>query len=287
MLAQGTVLASENSLSDSTLGSRFQSDRLGGFIDSLRRRVAGRIIITAHRGFSSVYPGNSMEAFEAAMAAGADLIETDVRMSADGILVCHHDPDIDGQNIADTPAQVLDGLGINRLSAVLSQARGQVGILLDLKIVSDHFAGAVLKLIRSAAMESQIVIGVRSIDQAGFLRRSSDDVVLLGFLQDYGSFPRFYDSGGDIARLWEEHVTPRLLTESRHGEHPVWITTRLGKGLEPAGAIDRHRLETLFRLEVDGVLVNDSAAALAQRAISHGDGPLNEISREADGGPSG
>lgn len=45
--------------------------------------------VCAHRGFSLKYPENSMEAFEAAIAVGADEIELDVRLSADGVLTIY------------------------------------------------------------------------------------------------------------------------------------------------------------------------------------------------------
>lgn len=49
----------------------------------------------AHRGYSSRYPENTMLAFEKAVAAGADMIELDVRLSRDGRLVVIHDERID------------------------------------------------------------------------------------------------------------------------------------------------------------------------------------------------
>lgn len=47
--------------------------------------------IIAHRGDTSRYPENTVEAFEAAQQAGADGIELDVHETSDGILVVHHD----------------------------------------------------------------------------------------------------------------------------------------------------------------------------------------------------
>ena len=60
------------------------------------------------------------------------------------------------------------------------------------------------------------------------------------------------------------------MASARNKKHPVWVTTRLGKEIEPAGDIDAPRLEALFQLGVDGVLVNDPAAALALREIYFG-----------------
>ena len=49
------------------------------------------IILAAHRGDRFNYPENTMPAFESAVSLGADMIETDVRMSKDGELVLMHD----------------------------------------------------------------------------------------------------------------------------------------------------------------------------------------------------
>src|SRR5688572_11107654 len=48
-------------------------------------------LIIGHRGASAVAPENTTVAFEAAIAAGADGIEFDVRLSRDGVPVVIHD----------------------------------------------------------------------------------------------------------------------------------------------------------------------------------------------------
>jgi len=47
--------------------------------------------IFAHRGSSRAFAENTRAAFEQAILDGADGIETDVHLSADGHVVCHHD----------------------------------------------------------------------------------------------------------------------------------------------------------------------------------------------------
>lgn len=44
----------------------------------------------AHRGYSGRHPDNTEEAFLAAAEHGSDGCETDIRMTADGVLVCSH-----------------------------------------------------------------------------------------------------------------------------------------------------------------------------------------------------
>ena len=53
------------------------------------------IFVAAHRGFSAKYPENTMPAFRAAIDLGVDQIETDVRITKDGVLVLVHDGLVD------------------------------------------------------------------------------------------------------------------------------------------------------------------------------------------------
>jgi len=58
--------------------------------------------IIAHRGASADAPDNSIEAFGLAIEQGADLIETDVQITQDGVLVLEHDFDIEGHSVANS-----------------------------------------------------------------------------------------------------------------------------------------------------------------------------------------
>ena len=55
----------------------------------------GNVILGAHRGDNTNFPENTMLAFQAAAAVGADSVETDVRMTKDGHLVLIHDKDVE------------------------------------------------------------------------------------------------------------------------------------------------------------------------------------------------
>ena len=51
--------------------------------------------VVAHRGYSGVYPENTMLAFRKAVEAGSDEIELDVQLTKDGTLVVIHDEKVD------------------------------------------------------------------------------------------------------------------------------------------------------------------------------------------------
>lgn len=63
------------------------------------------MLVIGHRGASHDHPENTLEAFEGAAAQGADWVELDVRRTADGVLVVHHDPHLpDGRTICELAA---------------------------------------------------------------------------------------------------------------------------------------------------------------------------------------
>ncbi len=50
-----------------------------------------RPLVIGHRGFAGRFAENTLEAVEAALQAGADGVEVDVRPCREGVWVCHHD----------------------------------------------------------------------------------------------------------------------------------------------------------------------------------------------------
>jgi len=228
-------------------------------------RRDGSCRVVAHRGFSAKYPENTLEAYDRAIEAGADIVEIDLRLSRDGAIVCHHDAANNGIDITDLRASEMADRGVAVLADVLPKLYGRTAILFDLKLSEVGLAAEALALLRRESMIAQTVIGVRSLEQARFVRAESPDSVILGFLKDTESFPAFFDLGGDIARLWEEDCRPELLQAARCGDHPVWVTAGRRPAGDRPGDIDPPRLDRLFAQSIDGILVNDPAQALRAR----------------------
>ena len=83
------------------------------------------VITFAHRGARLEAPENTIPAFERALHAGATGIETDVWVSADGEVVCAHDPVVKQgrrrRKIATSTAAELSELSVPRLADVYEQ----------------------------------------------------------------------------------------------------------------------------------------------------------------------
>jgi glycerophosphoryl diester phosphodiesterase len=58
--------------------------------------MVDRPLVLGHRGASQARPENTLDAFSKARALGADGVELDARRTADGSVVVHHDPSVEG-----------------------------------------------------------------------------------------------------------------------------------------------------------------------------------------------
>jgi glycerophosphoryl diester phosphodiesterase len=85
-----------------------------------------RPLVIAHRGSSGKYPENTLPAFECAIEESADMIETDLHLSRDGVVVIHHDPELERLG---EPGEIRD-----RLAAELATLNAAPGALVAEKM---------------------------------------------------------------------------------------------------------------------------------------------------------
>ncbi|MEO8607268.1 MAG: glycerophosphodiester phosphodiesterase [Chloroflexota bacterium] len=111
----------------------------------LNRAESGHVLRIAHRGASAYAQENSAESFEKASAMGADMVEIDIRLTADGLPVVSHDESLTrlfglSTNIADlTFAQLQAAIPTGRAPILTFEAVAAVcadlklGLYLDIK----------------------------------------------------------------------------------------------------------------------------------------------------------
>ncbi|MGH9668279.1 MAG: glycerophosphodiester phosphodiesterase family protein [Bryobacteraceae bacterium] len=131
------------------------------------------IVAISHRGEHLRHPENTLPAYQAAIDAGADFIETDVRTTADGKLAIQHDATVNrctnGQGAVRgmTLAQIraLDagvktgeeflGTRVPTFDEVLALARGKIGVYVDSKDIS---AADLVAALDRHDMEDHVVV---------------------------------------------------------------------------------------------------------------------------------
>ena len=118
-------------------------------------KKADPFAVIGHRGAKGQAPENSLDALYEAIRSSADIAEFDVQTTRDGVLVASHDPIVtcnDGKRVNIRSANYREVLEcaeesrIPRIEDVLSEARGRIGLFLEIKDPSD--AAALVKLVR-------------------------------------------------------------------------------------------------------------------------------------------
>jgi glycerophosphoryl diester phosphodiesterase len=94
------------------------------------------VLAIAHRGDPVAHRENTLDAFRAAVAAGADMIELDVRRTSDGVPVVVHDPTLERlwgmtRRITDLAADDVRALGIPDLAQALAEIPPTVQLMVD------------------------------------------------------------------------------------------------------------------------------------------------------------
>ncbi len=116
---------------------------------------ARRFMIIAHRGARLDATENTLEAFRLARQQGANVIETDIRLSADGYVVLHHDPDLapskGGGLVAGKTLDELQSLDVPTLEDAFLEFP-DLGYILDMKVEDDCAAEKTVAIIKKHDM---------------------------------------------------------------------------------------------------------------------------------------
>lgn len=206
-----------------------------------------RPLVFAHRGGCALGPENTIKAFDRGMAAGADGLELDVHLSADGIVVVHHDDTLDrttngsGPIAARTAAELArvdagEGEGIPALSEVLARYPG-VPIIIEMKVDSPAMGVATVAAVRQAGAGERVCFagfGGRSVRaaralMAGAASSASHGEVRLALYRSWIGWPaRTVPYGGfQVPETAQGHrvVSPRFIRHAHHAGAKVQIWT--------------------------------------------------------------
>jgi glycerophosphoryl diester phosphodiesterase len=207
----------------------------------------------AHRGYAAGAPENTLEAFEAAIERGADVLEVDVRRRGDGALVAHHDR-------GDAPGAPL-------IADVLALA-GPTRVDFNLDLKASGIESTLIGLVRDAGLMGRVTCTGGNWAMLGAIHKAEPGI-RAGL-----TMPRRGSPSGthhlQYQRFWYAWRAPDLLAE--YDAQIVSCSRKLVSSLlvhrvHRAGAeiwvwtVDRPKeIERLLRLEVDGICSDDPAS---------------------------
>jgi glycerophosphoryl diester phosphodiesterase len=160
---------------------------------------SSRPLIFAHRGGAKLAPENTMAAFDNGLALGADGVELDVRLSADGVPVAFHDPSLERTTDRSGPVESLSADDLARVDAgyhfsngMAHPFRGQaIGVptleamlrrfpsaraIVEMKGTHAELARAVARIIRRTDAVERVCVGSFSQRLLDILRAEAPEI---------------------------------------------------------------------------------------------------------------
>jgi glycerophosphoryl diester phosphodiesterase len=211
------------------------------------------VLAIAHRGDPITQRENTLPAFAAAVDAGADMIELDVRCTVDGEAVVVHDATLDriwgvARRVADLAAADVRALGIPDLAQALAAVPPHVQVMVDYEErgVAEPALDAVLA---ADALERCVFSGDCYDGHRAIRARAPDARIACTWTSDAPCPGSLLDELG--AELW--NPSGNVL-----GRHPEEVERMHGRGtLVSVWTIDRREDMQLFLdLGVDAVITN-------------------------------
>jgi glycerophosphoryl diester phosphodiesterase len=231
----------------------------------LRDRQTGPFIL-AHRGCRARAPENSMAAFHLALEQGADIIETDLRITRDRVIVCMHDAAVDRTTDGTGRVDQLTWSDVKRL-----RVRGN-----NDSAYPEARVPALAEVLEAFADRTYLALELKS----PAFTRPADVELLLGKLQDYSALDRVIaiSFSRRVLRCAEMVGVPLPLAHiavvmpwpsARYPMTGAWwpllflnplyvaISHRRGQIFCPLDSSPEPRLPFYLRLGVDGLLSDD------------------------------
>lgn len=239
-----------------------------------------RPFVMAHRGNSIRCPENTLAAFRQALADGADILETDLHLTADGVFVCIHDATLDrttnatgavAERTLDQLKQVSASYGrpafeserIPTLGEVAGILPGDVALALELK--TDRFLDAdvchrLADELADLGVRARSIALSFSLDRLRAVQRAAPDIPTgLITLRN----PRPTPPTALLGPFWPLLVINPLYVRQAH---------RRGKMVCPLDVQAERRIRLYRWLGCDAVMSNDPGAAV--RALGRRDNRL-------------
>lgn len=207
--------------------------------------TANTVLVDAHRGSSAWFPENTLVAFEAAIASGADSVEFDVQLSSDGVAVVIHDDTVDrttngtGKVVEHSHAELasldagswkspsFSGERIPTLDDCLSLLAGMVRINMELKADHPRLAEIAAAAIEGRDLVRRVMVSSFHLDLLSSVRKRLPNVWTHHFF-DREPPEDFWQHDGHAINsvgVAKDHLTPAVVEWCRAAGKPTWVWT--------------------------------------------------------------
>ena len=158
--------------------------------------------VIAHRGGAGLRPEETLAAFDHAAELGADMFELDVRATADGAIVCLHDPAVDRTTNGQGPVDALSLSELRKLDAgyrwtmdggktypyrgkdirvptleEVFRRHPRTRMVVEMKVRTPEFAQSLCKLTREAGMSQRVLVASFDHHTLNAFRQACPEVV--------------------------------------------------------------------------------------------------------------
>ncbi len=196
----------------------------------------GQPFIIAHRGASNFEHENTLKAFAKAIELGADYIETDVRKTADGVLILHHDSTVGRLRIKKTKywdlrkAAQKRNFDIPTLHDLIKPVKGK--IKLDIELKEKGYESKVTNVLKGSLSYKDFVI-TSFYDSAIKAVKAYDKKIICGLLCDYfrvttkigGPFKKAILAKADFIAPNFRLLKPKFIKKAEQNSLPIWAWT--------------------------------------------------------------
>jgi len=219
-------------------------------------------LIFAHRGVSVEFAENTLDAFAAARARGADGVELDVHRDASGRLVVHHDAHLaDGRAIVELTADDLPA-EVPTLAEALD-ACGELQVNIEIKNIpgepdyeeTGRVAAGVVALVHDLGVADRIIVSSFNYDDLVAIRSLDADLATGWLVLDVDDVDRL------IGHLVADRHTALHPPAVATGPEVVAAAHRAGIAVNTWTVDDPARIVALADAGVDAVITNDPATA--------------------------
>ncbi len=227
-------------------------------------------LVVAHRGASEAAVGNTIEAFHKARELGADWVEFDVRRTADGVAVVHHDVHLaDGRRVNRVNADALPS-DVPSLVEALDACEG-MGVVVEIKNLpgdpdfddQNMVALAVAGVVSAYCNPKKVFVSSFDVGTISAVKQAEPSIpiaLVCGITDPASAVARAtaYDMAG--IHVYDSVVDPNLVRRSHEVGLEVFVWT----------VNDAARMAELASMGVDGILtdVPDVARAVLDEAAS-------------------